>query len=168
MKIEPATLNDCPAIAQIHVQSWQQAYKDLLPKDYLATLSIKERENMWRKTLQAGSPHLLVARVEDEIQGFIAFGSSRDRDAKQDCAEIWATYLAPSAWSKGFGKRMLLGIKDALRQQGFKTLSLWAILGNERAGKFYLNAGFSAEPESIQSFPMGGVELQEIRYVMHI
>jgi len=46
-------------------------------------------------------------------------------------------------------------------------VSLWAIAGNERAIQFYLAAGFQPEPQSIKEFMLGGVQLQEVRYVFN-
>ncbi|MFY9820183.1 MAG: hypothetical protein WAM82_02305 [Thermoanaerobaculia bacterium] len=51
--------------------------------------------------------------------------------------------------------------------QGYKRVSLWAIAGNERAIQFYLAAGFQPEPQSIKEFMLGGVQLQEVRYVFN-
>ena len=165
MHIERATSDDCCAIASVHVMSWQQAYKGLLPAEYLASLSVQQREVIWRESVDKGLPQLLVAKREGEISGFAAFGPSRDEGAKPDCAEIWAIYVAPSSWSLGLGRMLWLASLEILLAQGFKTVSLWVIAGNERAIKFYSAAGFKPEPTSIKEFTLGGVQLQEIRYV---
>ena len=44
MQIATATSEDCRAIAEVHVESWQRAYKGILPEQYLASLSVAERE----------------------------------------------------------------------------------------------------------------------------
>ena len=33
--IRPATLNDAPEIARVHVASWRSTYQGLLPDDFL-------------------------------------------------------------------------------------------------------------------------------------
>jgi hypothetical protein len=47
-RLDSGTAADCRAIAEVHVESWQHAYKDILPDTYLASLSVTEREEMWR------------------------------------------------------------------------------------------------------------------------
>jgi hypothetical protein len=42
MQIQPATLDDCRAIAELHVESWRHAYQQILPAAYLASLSVAE------------------------------------------------------------------------------------------------------------------------------
>lgn len=155
---------DCRAIAEVHVGSWRQAYKHILPADYLASLSVDQREALWRNSLRQGSPQLLVARHAAGIAGFVAFGPSRDQDAVPQCAEIWALYLAPDFWSQGAGRRLWLAARERLVEQGFTTVTLWVIAGNERAIRFYRAAGFQEEPGSIKDFQRAGVRLLEVRH----
>ena len=43
IKIRVAQAGDEPAIAKVHIQSWQEAYKGLIPQDYLDQLSSELR-----------------------------------------------------------------------------------------------------------------------------
>jgi ribosomal protein S18 acetylase RimI-like enzyme len=164
MKIQPATLEDCHAIAEVHVESWQHAYRGLLPEEYLASLSVTERETMWRHMLDLPSSHLLVARAADGIVGLIAFGASRDDDAPNDRAEIWAIYVQPTSWSTGAGRLLWLEALQRIAAEGYEEVSLWVIAGNARARRFYERAGFVVEPASSKSFELGGTTLEEVRY----
>ncbi|WP_156373092.1 hypothetical protein [Pseudorhodoferax sp. Leaf267] len=56
----------------------------------LATMDIDQREAQWRSALALGRPQVLVARADGAVQGFIAFGPSRDADVAPGSAEIWA------------------------------------------------------------------------------
>lgn len=165
MQIEPAAPSDCRAVAEVHVESWQHAYKDLLPAEYLASLSIGEREAMWRRLVESRSAHLLLARDAGQVVGFVAFGASRDQDAPSGCAEVWAIYVKPSLWSGGAGRLLWLAALQQVRSEGYSSVSLWVIAGNERATRFYECAGFVAQPESRKEFELGGVTLAEVRYV---
>lgn len=165
MQIEPATLEDARGIAEVHVASWQRAYQNILPEQYLADLSIERREKMWREALEKQLPQLLVARSENRTVGFVAFGASRDDGAKPGSAEIWAVYLLPEVWSQGVGRMLWQAALERMVAEGFNTVSLWVISTNERAIRFYLDAGFVPEPGSLKEFELGGVLLKEIRYV---
>jgi hypothetical protein len=88
MEIQAATSEDCRAIAEVQVDSWQHAYRGILPEQYLASLSVAEREAMWRRMVERQPSHLLVARAAGQVVGFVAFGASRDEGAPNDRAEI--------------------------------------------------------------------------------
>jgi ribosomal protein S18 acetylase RimI-like enzyme len=165
MRLQSATAEDCRAIAEVHVESWQHAYKDLLPEAYLASLSVAEREAMWQRMVESDPSHLLLARSDNQIVGFVAFGASRDEGAPTDRAEIWAIYVRPACWSTGAGRLLWLEALRRIAAEGYKSISLWVIVGNGRATRFYERAGLAVEPESRKSFELGGVTLEEIRYV---
>jgi ribosomal protein S18 acetylase RimI-like enzyme len=165
MLVEPATSEDCHTIAEVHVESWQHAYKALLPEQYLAALSVPEREAMWRRMLEREPSHLLVVRSSGQVVGFVAFGASRDEGAPSKRAEVWAIYVKPAFWSVGAGRVLWLGALQRILAEGYKTVNLWVIAGNDRAIRFYERAGFVAEPGSRKEFELGGATLEEVRYV---
>lgn len=165
MLIEPATSEDCRAIAEVHVEAWQHAYKSILPDPYLASLSVPEREAMWRRMQGRQPSHLLVARHADRVVGFVAFGASRDEGAPKDQGEIWAIYVRPALWSTGAGRLLWLAASQQILGEGYSAIILWVIAGNERAIRFYERAGFVAEPASRKRFELGGAWVEEVRYV---
>ena len=142
MRLESATAEDCRAIAEVHVESWQHAYKGILPQEYLASLSVAEREAMWRRMVEREPSHLVLARNVDQIVGFVAFGASRDEGAPADCAEIWAIYVKPACWSTGAGRLLWLEALQRILAEGYKSISLWVIVGNERAVAILRACGF--------------------------
>jgi ribosomal protein S18 acetylase RimI-like enzyme len=165
MQIEAATAEDCRAIAEVHVESWQHAYKDFLPERYLASLSITEREAGWRRMVERFPSHLLLARSAGQVAGFVAFGASRDEGAPTGRGELFAIYVKPSFWSAGGGRQLCLAALQRLHTEGYESASLWVIVGNERATTFYERVGFVAEPQSRKQFELGGITLEEVRYV---
>jgi ribosomal protein S18 acetylase RimI-like enzyme len=165
MRVDCATADDCRAIAELHVESWQHAYKNLLPEAYLASLSVAEREAMWRRMVEREPSHLVLARNANQIVGFVAFGPSRDEGASTERAEIWAIYVRPACWSTGAGRLLWLEALRRIAKEDYKSVSLWVIAGNRRATLFYERAGFALEPESRKSFELGGISLEELRYV---
>ena len=168
MKISHAVPEDAPAIARVHVSSWQVAYQDLLPAAYLATLTPGKREAMWRESISRGSPQLLVARDDDGVVGFVAFGTCRDENAAADRAEVWAIYVAPSHWSQGVGTQLWREASERLVEQGYCSVSLWVLTDNARAIQFYAGVGFVADDESTKEVIVGGNALKEIRYVAQL
>jgi ribosomal protein S18 acetylase RimI-like enzyme len=168
MHIEPATPEDAHAIAEIHVLTWRAVYQDIVPAEYLATLSVEKREALWRESVTEGTPELWVARIEARIIGWVAFGPCRDEGASPQAGEVWAIYVAPSHWSSGVGRALWLGARERLQQRGYKSVSLWVLAENSRAIKFYLNAGFAPDLSSIKELTLAGKPLKEVRYEVEI
>lgn len=165
MLIHRATAEDCISIAEVHVASWKAAYSGIVPDEFLASLSVEQRASMWRQAVAAGAPQVLVAKDNEQILGFAAFGQSRDEDAPTHRGELYAIYLAPASWSRGVGRALWRSTHEVLCATGFTSTSLWVIAGNDRAMKFYSAAGFVQEPGSAREFVLGRTPLTELRYV---
>lgn len=80
-------------IAQVHIQSWQEAYRDLLPKSYLAQLpsELEERHQMWLNILKNPKRWAWVAEVGGKIVGFSLFGPPRDSN-RENYIELGAKF----------------------------------------------------------------------------
>ncbi|MFY7939391.1 MAG: GNAT family N-acetyltransferase, partial [Burkholderiaceae bacterium] len=107
----PATLRDAKAIAEIHVASWQQAYKGILSDEHLDSLSLDKRQAFWREAIDLCEPQVVVVSDGTQIAGFVAFDRSRDKGTPSSTGEIWAIYVHPKYWGRGAG----LALWDAAR-----------------------------------------------------
>jgi len=165
MQVTAARREDCQALAVIHVTSWQAAYASLFPAQYLASLSVPEREKSWSTILQAAVSRTLIARQDGAALGFVSFGGCRDEGAPAHRGEVWALYVSPTAWSVGAGWALWEAARVQMLHAGYEQVSLWVLSGNVRGLRFYEAAGFRREPRSEQSFERGGATLQEVRLV---
>ena len=166
--IEPATLEDGHAIAELHVLTWRAVYQGIVPDEYLATLSIEKREAFWRESIVKGTPELRVARIEGRITGWVATGPCRDEGASPQSGEVWAIYVAPSHWSSGVGRALWLSARERLRHHGYTSVRLWVLAENSRAIRFYVAAGFAPDLSSAKEVTLGGKPLTEVRYEVEI
>lgn len=165
MIIRPATIDDARGIAEVHVRSWQVAYRGLLPDSFLASLSVEKREAMWAKLLAAGTPSLVVAEVARQIVGFSVFGRCRDEGVGPTDYELEAMYVSPAHWSTGVGRKLWQSSKETLLKAGATSISLWVLAENERAIQFYRAAGFYAEDGMARVSDLAGVQVHEVRYI---
>lgn len=162
--VRPATTRDAKAIAEIHVATWHAAYKDLMPEEFLQKATVEKRLAFWREAIEYSEPQLLVATDGDEVIGFVGFDRSRDAGTKSTTGEIWAMYVAPEHWSKGAGLALWDGAREGLKEEGCTQVTLWVLLRNERALRFYEQAaGFKREMPSLKTVAFGSVKLEEIR-----
>ena len=162
--VRHATPRDAKAIAEIHVATWQAAYKDLMPEDYLSKITVEKRLAYWKEAIEFSEPQLLVATDGDEVVGFVGFDRSRDAGTKSTVGEIWAMYVAPAHWGKGAGLALWDGAREGLKEEGCTQVTLWVLLHNERALRFYEQAaGFKREMPSLKTVAFGSAKLEEIR-----
>ncbi|MEQ1684033.1 MAG: GNAT family N-acetyltransferase [Burkholderiaceae bacterium] len=166
VRIEPATLADARRVAEVHVRAWQAAYVGIVPDEYLASLSVEQRETMWRDAIEKQAPELLVARAAGELAGWVSFDASRDKGAAEGTGEIWALYVDPAHWAGGIGRALLQRARERLVERGFGSISLWVLAANARAIRFYEAAGFTLDAGSPASFELGGRTVQELRYAL--
>jgi ribosomal protein S18 acetylase RimI-like enzyme len=167
-KIRLGELNDAPAIAQVHVASWRSAYRPLFPESVLAALSIADLEAKWKESIVAGTSRVFVAEADGAVIGFLEFGPSRDDDAPTGTYEILALYVDPNFWCRGSGRALCRGCISAAAALGANTLSLWTLVDNGAARRFYRTVGFSEQSGVKRTYERGGVSLEQVRYVRTI
>ncbi len=167
---------DAPAIADIHVRSWQATYRGLVPDAILDGLSVERRTAWWRDTItrQAGGLAADPAAVPDRtwvaesdagILGFAASGPGRDESAPAPAGsgEVYAIYLAPEALGRGHGRALFAHAVSDLRARGFDPIVLWVFEDNPGACRFYEAAGFRPDGGRY-TIDFDGVPIDEIRY----
>ncbi len=165
--IRAARIEDAGDIAWVHIRSWQQAYRELMPGDYLTSLEATQprREAFWRQSIEQENEAVFVAEVEGRVVGWIVVSPSRDEDANPgETGEVQALYVLAEHWGIGVGRALWLWGLEYLASLGLETATLWVLAGNHRAIRFYRNAGWIAQPESSRTLTRGGCELAEVRY----
>ncbi len=161
--IRDARPDDAADVADVHVRSWQAAYRGLLPDDYLDGLDPQDR--MARYTFGAtdpGAPGTVVAVLDGLIRGFATTGASRDADTS-GVGELLALYVAPEAWGTGVGRLLMAEARTRLSRRGFTEAVLWVLVGNERAERFYRIDGWLPEGRRRHE-EVWGVSVDEVRF----
>ena len=164
--VRKAVPNDAESIAQVHVRSWQAAYRGQLPDRYLDGLDqeLAARAEFWRTEISSPrSPkhEIWVAETDARVEGFVALGPERQADP---AGEIYAIYVDPQRWIQGIGRMLFSRATDRLAAAGYPGAILWVLESNTRARRFYEIAGWTLDNKTkIESLP-GGVQLQEVRY----
>jgi len=169
MTVRIALPQDAAAIAQVHIAAWQVAYRGLLPDSLLDNLSLSQRTLEWQEILASNSGQTLVytqaRETYVEIVGFATIGQCRDADLAQErVGEVYALYLRPACWGKGYGATLFAAAVERLQAQGYPLITLWVLDGNQRAMRFYQAAGFHADGRTQEETLPGGSDVREVRY----
>lgn len=165
--IRKAFPSDAKAIAQVHISSWQDAYRDLMPAQYLSSLgaTLAQRESFWTRSIESDESTVWVAEVDRQVVGWISVGASRDEDAAgANTGEVMAIYVSARYWQTGAGLALWKAGLQSLIEHGFQGLTLWVLSRNERAIRFYRRAGCVEETGTERTLQRGGVILDEVRY----
>lgn len=116
--IFPAGLEDALALAQVHVTSWRETYRGLLPDSFLDRMSVPVNTRRFAKSIISPAEHeiTLAAADRDGIVGYAAGGPSRARLAGE--AEVTTLYLLRAHQGHDLGRRLLTAAAPRVRRPG--------------------------------------------------
>jgi GNAT superfamily N-acetyltransferase len=122
-----ATVSDCLAVAKVHVQSWQESFKGIVPQTFLDQMSVEKRARAFEAGFSADSYKMYVAEVSGRgVVGFADFGAPREPIGAYE-GELYAIYLVPEFQRKGIGERLFnLGV-DFFHGGGKDSMYLLAL-----------------------------------------
>jgi ribosomal protein S18 acetylase RimI-like enzyme len=159
LALREARRGDELAVAEVHVRSWQEAYRELMPADFLAGLDPRDRAGRYRFEGGEEAPTTVVATLardegEDDgaIVGFVTFGPSRDADAA-GLGEIYALYVDPARHQAGAGRLLMAEARRRLVDLGIEEAVLWVLQGNDRAARFYEREGWKPDGATREENP---------------
>ncbi len=160
--VRDATPDDVHAIAEIHVASWRNTYKGIVPQVFLDSMDVDERAQRWTRSFDKTTCKLIVAQVDTVIVGWCYFGVCRDTDVDRNTAELWAIYIHPRSINRGIGHALWASATDSLMAQGYIRSVVWVVKENERAIRFYSKNGFVADGNE-KTITIDDATLQELR-----
>lgn len=166
--IREALEQDAESIATVQVSAWKTAYRGLVPDRVLDSMKVKDRTTRWQKILQENSGTTLVAEIEDRIIGWSGFGASRDDDRNSIAGEVYGFYVAPTLWRSGVGTQLWRASVNGLSTDGFETVDVWVLAGNQPARRFYEHVGCTLDEVVKKTFVGDGFSLPEVRYTSQL
>lgn len=163
MLIRAAKFEDREAIAALRARSWTAVYRDILPVNFLATLSTEIALQDWIARVDWGKSVHLVCKLNDELVGWASFGISRTVSVAR-IAELYAIYLNPKVWHRGIGSQLLNDIEKDAREQSFEAIEAWVAEANLIARNFYEKHSFQADAERTRERELGSTKLKTVLY----
>jgi GNAT superfamily N-acetyltransferase len=163
--IRRAAEADLPAIAAVHLASWQDACKGVVPEAVLLGRSIADCLAGWRTTFAAHAANITVAASHDgRIHGFCCAGAVVDADRNAPFEfEVYGLHVAPSSRRNGIGARLLRqALARARQRDGSSTAIVWALKDLALSRRFYEREG--GQPVKSGVLRLEGIVLPEIAY----
>jgi L-amino acid N-acyltransferase YncA len=163
IKIRLARPGDVSEVANVHVNSWRETYRGLLPEEYLSKLNFRKKIDAWQKVL-CDSKRFIVFVAEDRVGviGFATFESARD-DSWQAFGEVTSIYLLSRFKGRGVGRALLQAGMRELAKRNFQQAYCWILEGNPSV-HFYEASGATYSGQS-KDDEIGGQKIKELAYV---
>jgi ribosomal protein S18 acetylase RimI-like enzyme len=183
VELREACHGDEPAVAELHVRSWQEAYGGLMPAEFLAALDPRDRARRYTFGPDAaGAPTTLLAVIAEEgafeggdggdpsltNSGEVRPGSPPSPgealvgfvtfggsrdDDAEGLGEVYALYVDPDRLRGGVGRMLMGEARRRLADGGFEEAILWVLQGNDRARSFYEGEGWVADGATREENP---------------
>lgn len=158
--VRPPVIADVDGMARVHVDSWEETYRGLMPDDLLDDPgAFDQRRRLWTRALDEDRQRTHTCAVADQdgcIVGVAMSGPSRDDD-RPDERELFILYTYRAVQGSGAGQ----GLLDLVVEPGI-ACHLWVADPNPRAQAFYRRNGFVPDG-SVKTDAYDGV--REIRMV---
>lgn len=133
--------------AYVSWKGWQEAYAEILDRDFLDTLSLERNLNnavRWKD-------NTIIAKDGDRVIGFVVSGPCRDEDLP-DAGEVYAIYILSEYYDQKVGYRLMLAALERL--QSYRKVVVWVLKENRRAVRFYQRCGFCFDGRE-KELPLG-------------
>jgi len=137
MLIERATQLDARGIASVHVQSWRDTYKGIIDQEFLDSLKVEDRYELWKESLKAEQNGCVYIAKNDsgEVVGFASFGVERTKKFGIE-AELYAIYLLDEYKGQKIGSKLFHAGLQQILKLDYKSLMVW-VLDKNPSKHFY-------------------------------
>jgi GNAT superfamily N-acetyltransferase len=157
--VRPGRLADISAMAAVHVRSWQETYRGLMPDAVLDDPdAIRVREHFWTVAMtdpRYATNRIAVADHEETVVGIAMAGLPEDPEATWDI-DLYLIYLLARHHGSGAGTQLLNAVTEPPESVG-----LWVVTPNPRAQQFYGKHSF--RPDGRRRSDAGVTEIHLVR-----
>jgi GNAT superfamily N-acetyltransferase len=165
--VRKAAPSDAQEMSYVHAQAWREAYRELIPADYLQNLRDDHWVELFSTILSDGSTTTAwVVLQENKVIACASVCPSRYKGYEGNL-ELVSIYCLPEFWGKGCGHALIKEVKKYASENSFLRIALWVLDGNESAIKFYERQGFWANG-GLLHVEIGGADMVEKRFVCKV
>ena len=151
--IRKACANEAAIIARIVIQSWQESYCSIFPKEFLDALSFEDKEKSIRDKMKipGWQEYFIISENGHDI-GTVKL--RYDIAVKTTRAEIAGFYFLSDHVRKGYGTKILHYLEKHLLLQGYTSAFGWILSSNNVSIAFMEKNGYqySGEEKTMDIF----------------
>lgn len=140
--IKQATIADADNLGEVHAAAWKQAYVDIMPQEFLNTITTQNCSNEFLKNSNNTLMRYYIVYLLDKPVGILYISLSNAVNLKNISGEILALYILKDSCGKGYGTVTIDFAVHQLKSLSCKKIILWVLECNKKARKFYERNGF--------------------------
>ena len=162
MTIRRAQSGDAATVGRIHVESWNVAYRGIMPDEVIARTDLAYRTRFWAEEI--ADPEWPVFLIEEAGQAVAFCQMVPSHDPDDDPARVGhisSIHVLPHLRGRGHGRVLMDHVLGEFRRLGFAEVTLWVLEENRNARQFYEKYGFVVDGGT-RSYPRTNVP--EVRY----
>ena len=163
--IVPADVNDATTLAELHIESWRNAYGSILPREFLAGRIVEDRTSLWQARMNDPNRDrrlVLKAVTASAVLGFACVLVDKDPEWGPRLDNL---HVRPHLKGLGIGSSLFQAshrwVTDVARQE---LMHLWVLEENHAARRFYDRHGGSVQHRQVNEL-VPGIFVPELRYV---
>jgi len=135
---------DAPNMAEIHMRSWEVAYKDIIPAEYIKEKNATRHE-LWKRIVTDDNDRHYIIHADGKIAGMMTIALPNDVEVGDEYYELHGIYLLPEYFRRGIGTHAVNFAFDKARAANKTKMIVWVFAENADAIKFYEKLGFVAD-----------------------
>jgi len=162
LTIRRALSDDATTVAHIHVESWNVAYRGIMPDDVIARTDLAYRTAFWKERIADREWPVFLLEEDGKCVAFCQMVPTKDSD--DDAARvghITSLHVLPPLRGRGYGRILIDHVFAEFERRGFAEVTLWVLEENRNARRFYEKSGFRLDGAS-RGYPRTSVP--EVRY----
>lgn len=174
VQLRNACVSDARVVTDIHVRSFQKNFAGLVAAEFIAAIDVPAREAIWLARIADSHDsgcQLHIAELDGRVVAFAWAGPLPDKDAESlSMGHLFSLHVDPALTGSGIGSVLLAHVESALRQASYAVASLWVVVGNSSARRFYQRQGwqpdgsYRVEPLGLEGEPGPQADVVVVRY----
>lgn len=137
MIIRFAVEKDLDSIAKLYVHNHKTTYRDLLSEEYLNSLTVDGAKSRWKKYLEDNNK--IWVAYESDI--FLGFTAGKEDEEIENTWYLDSLHVSENARGRGIGTELIRTMGRYARENGYKSMSICVVKGNEIAKSLYIRLG---------------------------
>ena len=135
---------DAPDMAEVHMRSWEVAYKDIIPAEYIREKNAG-RHALYKRVVTGEDTNQYVIQKDGKTVGIMRVAPPQDDDVGDNFYELHGIYLHPDYYRQGIGTKAVEFAFEKARGLGKTVMTVWVFAENTNSIKFYEKCGFVAD-----------------------
>ncbi len=164
--VRPATVDDLPGMARVHVETWQATYRGLVPDERLDRLTVandlESGFGSWVRQPPPGVGAFVAIDPAGEVVGFAFDGPNAGGEAGFP-GELKSLYVRPAQQRRGVGTALVGEAARHLFASGRVGMIVWVLEQNPYR-RFYERLGGVPVGRRMTPSRIAGIPLPEVSY----